>query len=301
MENVMTDERVVTLRAGQSELGVAPDCGGAIAFYRHRAGLDWLRPASASALAARRSDEMACFPLVPFSNRVRDGRFAFQGRDVAMARNVPGQAHVEHGHGWQTPWRISAQTRTSMTIIHRHESDAWPWRYEARQRFALDEDALTVDISVMNLSETPMPVGLGLHPYFPRTARTRLTADVAQMWSTDDEVMPTVLVDAPPDLRSARGLAVNSVALDNCFTGWTGTARVEWPERCAALTMTASAPLSFLVVYTPPGERYLCAEPVSNCTDAFNLAAQGRGDTGMIVLAPGARAAGTVRFTTEIL
>lgn len=297
----MTEERVVTLRAGHCELGVAPDCGGAIAFYRHRAGLDWLRPASAAALAARRSDAMACFPLVPFSNRVRDGRFAFVGRDVAMARNVPGQAHVEHGHGWQAPWRISAQTRTSMTIVYRHDLGDWPWRYEAQQRFALDNEGLTVDISTVNLSDTPMPIGLGLHPYFPRTARTRLTGNVMQMWATDDEVMPTTLTDVPAELRLARGLAVNSVALDNCFTGWSGSVRVEWPERCAALTMTATAPLSFLVVYTPPDEPYFCAEPVSNCTDAFNLAAQGRGDTGMIVLAPGARAAGTVRFTTEIL
>jgi aldose 1-epimerase len=297
----MTEEQVVTLRAGQSELGVAPDCGGAIAFYRHRAGLDWLRPASASALASRRSDGMACFPLVPFSNRVRDGRFAFQGRDVAMARNVPGQAHVEHGHGWQNSWRIAAQTRTSMTIVHRHDADDWPWRYEAQQRFTLDDNGLTVDISALNLSETPMPVGLGLHPYFPRTARTRLAAGVAQMWSTDDEVMPTALIDVPPDLRLARGLAVNTSALDNCFTGWSGAARVEWPERCAALTMTATAPLSFLVVYTPPDEPYFCAEPVSNCTDAFNLAAHGRDDTGMIVLAPRARATGTIRFTTQIM
>ena len=45
-----------------------------------------------------------------------------------------------------------------------------------------------------------------------------------------------------------------------------------------------SGPLGFLVVYTPPGEDFFCAEPVSNATDAFNLAAAGRTDTGMLVL-----------------
>jgi aldose 1-epimerase len=302
--DVMTPESVVTLRAGDSEMGVAPACGGAIAFYRRRIGalhLDWLRPASAAAIAAREPDAMACFPLVPFSNRVRDGHFHFEGRDIRMPRNVPGQAHVEHGHGWQARWRVESLDFRSLTMRYRHDSDEWPWAYEAQQNFALDEDSLTIDISVQNLGDAPMPLGLGFHPYFPRRVQTRLSAQVAQMWATDDEVMPTRLVDLPDNQRLERGLIVDAVALDNGFTGWDGTARIEWPDRNAALTMTASPRLRFLVVYTPPGEPYFCVEPVSNCTDAFNLAAQGRDDTGMIVLAPGARATGTVRFTTELM
>ncbi len=67
-----------------------------------------------------------------------------------------------------------------------------------------------------------------------------------------------------------------------------------------AATVTADDPLRFLVVYTPPGESYFCAEPVSHCTDAFNLADRGRNDTGMIVLPPGKAASATVRFATAI-
>ena len=67
------------------------------------------------------------------------------------------------------------------------------------------------------------------------------------------------------------------------FTGWSGTARIAWPERGASLVMAAERPLSFLTLYTPAGEPYFCAEPVSNITNAFNLA-PGRDDTGLIVL-----------------
>jgi aldose 1-epimerase len=49
-------------------------------------------------------------------------------------------------------------------------------------------------------------------------------------------------------------------------------------------------------VYTPPGASYFCAEPVSHCTDAFNLAAQARDDTGMLVLEPGASVSAAVRL-----
>ena len=69
------------------------------------------------------------------------------------------------------------------------------------------------------------------------------------------------------------------------------------PERRPTLDVHADPPLSFLVVYTPPGQTFFCAEPVSHCTDAFNLAVQGRKDTGMAVLAPGATLTGRARFS----
>ena len=75
--------------------------------------------------------------------------------------------------------------------------------------------------------------------------------------------------------------------LDNAFTGWRRQAIISWPERGARLSLDADAPLGFLVVYSPAGEDHFCVEPVSHCTDAFNLAAQGRADTGMLTLQPG--------------
>jgi aldose 1-epimerase len=132
-----------------------------------------------------------------------------------------------------------------------------------------------------------MPAGLGWHPYFPRTPRATLTADVRAVWLTDDEMMPTALVPPPPTADLARGVAVDAVALDNCFTGWRGPATIDWPERGARLVMTAEPPLDCLVVFTPPGRPFFCAEPVSHVTDAFNLAAAGRADTGARTLEPG--------------
>ncbi len=107
------------------------------------------------------------------------------------------------------------------------------------------------------------------------------------MWRTDGEILPIELIDPPDDARLDHGLAVNGVSLDTAYTGWSGTAVIDWPEWGARLTMRAHGPVGHLVVYTPPGEPYFCAEPVSNCTDAINLAASGRTDTGMIELPAG--------------
>jgi aldose 1-epimerase len=106
-------------------------------------------------------------------------------------------------------------------------------------------------------------------------------------------------VPPPPDRDPTSGLAVNRIALDNAFVGWDGQAVVAWPERHARLRLATRGPLGTLVVYTPPAQPFFCAEPVSHITDAFNLAAAGRTDTGMLTLGPGESACATLTMTPE--
>jgi aldose 1-epimerase len=82
-------------------------------------------------------------------------------------------------------------------------------------------------------------------------------------------------------------------------SGWSRRALVEWPERGARLIMRAQAPLDFLVIYTPPGRDFFCVEPVSHVTDAVNLAAAGRADTGLLTLGPGESVRTAVTVTLE--
>jgi aldose 1-epimerase len=169
----------------------------------------------------------------------------------------------------------------------RYVAGAWPWAFSATQHFELGPSSLTVALALTNESDSAMPAGLGWHPYFPRTPRTRITADVQAMWLTDDEVMPTTLAAPTGEADLTRGALVDAVALDNCFVGWRRRAVIEWPEADTRVVMTSEAPLDFLVVYTPRGRPFFCAEPVSHVTDAFNLAAAGRPDAGARALEPG--------------
>ena len=287
----------IRLRAGHQRLELVPAIGGSIAAFfaeTPRGRIDWMRPMPEAARAAGDVLEAACFPLFPFSNRIRGKSFAFEGRAVRMEHR---HDNAEHGHGWLSPWQATGVDEARATLLlDRAASADWPFAYRATQEFTLHPDRLEARIAIRNAGTIRMPAGMGLHPYFPRTRRTVLRAGVEAMWETDAEVLPTRLVpaEAPRDPRA--GLAVDGVALDNCFAGWDGRVEVEWPERGARLAMRAEGPLGFLVVYTPPGEAYFCAEPVSNATDAFNLAAAGRGDTGMIVLSPGEEASATISF-----
>jgi aldose 1-epimerase len=278
----------LTLRQGALGVTLAPAIGGSIArFWRDGDGpaLELLRPTPPAALARGEPGGLASFPLVPWSNRIRAGRFAFDGRPVSLTVNHRG--HAIHGLGYRAPWTVTDRSASEVVLEHRHAAAEWPWAYRATQRIALTPAGLHVEMLLANEGETPMPAGLGWHPYFPRTAATTLHARVTGIWLTDAEVLPTVLVTPPRDWDPCHGLAADRVALDNVFVGWDGEAVITWPEREARLRMTASGPLSTLVVYTPPGENFFCVEPVSHVTEAFNLAAAGVQDTGMVRIPPG--------------
>lgn len=274
--------------------------GGCVTAYASETGarrLDWFRLAPPEAVAARDPLAMGCFPLVPFSNRIRDGRFRFGRHSVVLLPNMAGQRYPIHGHGWLVPWSVTARSETELSLAYSHAADAWPFDYEAWQRFTLEGAALSIEIGLRNTGSEPMPVGLGLHPYFHRGSGMRLSAAVAGVWLGDEEVMPTEHVSPPPPAMRLDDARVDSLVLDNCYTGWDHRARLDWPEWRASLAIAATPPLDFLVVYSPPSRHALCVEPVSHVNDAVNLAARGVPDTGAREIAPGESLAGTVTFT----
>ncbi|WP_027055894.1 aldose 1-epimerase [Mesorhizobium erdmanii] len=292
---------LVSIGDGIATVDIAPATGGALASYRwwhNGSAVDWLRPADAAAVSCRDAGAMACFPLFPYSNRIREGRFEFAGRTIQLPTTAD-DPHHEHGHGWRHPWTIVTHEASTVVLRYRHAADSWPWSYEAEQEIFLADGILCMTMMVRNLSDAPMPVGFGLHPYFPSTPWTHVQAPVSGMWETDTEVLPTCHVLPPAGADPSIGFDVSEVDFDTVFTGWARRARISWPEQGRQLDIEAEAPLDFLVLYTPRGQPFFCAEPVSNITDAFNRM-RGGIDTGCIVLAPGQMQSASVRFTPSL-
>lgn len=289
----------ISLTAGSYRTELLPEVGGSMASFAWKhPQLGWIelmRPTPSGA-GTPAIGETANFPLVPFANRLRDSRFTFRGRTVQFPAGPIGK-HYLHGTAWLKPWTVERSGTGAARLTHRHEPDAWPWAFDTAQDFSLDSGGLTLRMSAKNRSSEPMPFGFGLHPYFPRTPLCRLDAHVEGWWEGDDEVMPTRLTGVKPDIDPRRGLTISSVVCDNAFTGWNGTAKITWPERGTSLTMTAPASVfGVLFLYVPPGLDHFCVEPNSHFADAFNMAAAGRTDTGMMVLEPGQEVSAEVRF-----
>ena len=257
-----------SLRAGLLQVEVLPAVGGSIARF------DYLGPAGRQPLL-RGTDgacsdvlDSACFPLTPYANRIRGGRFECGGQEVQLAPNLPGDASPLHGQGWRAAWSVQSVASDRIELAHRHAAGEWPWAYESRQHLLLSPEGLSIELSCRNLSALPMPCGLGLHPYFPCTGETVLDTEVSSIWTVDKDVLPVAQLPAV-GRYSLKNRLIGGQGLDNGFGGWRGAARIRWPGQPMALQML-STDAPYFQVYSPVGQGFFAAEPVQHANAALN-------------------------------
>lgn len=244
-----------------------PALGGSVASLRY-GGHDILRPTPEGATDPLQT---ACFPLVPFANRIAHGAFEWKGHSYRLLRNFGDHPHVLHGTGWQSPWTLVGRTENMLSLEHRHEGDAaWPWSFVAWQDFCLSDDGIEITITLTNLADEDMPAGLGFHPYFNRDADTLLQVRLGRPWMISDDCLPVTLgavgelgdwsQPAPPQ---------SATLIDHCFEIDEAALRIS-QVGAPTIIATAGPAIHWLHLYMPPGEPYFCAEPVSHMPDAIN-------------------------------
>ena len=272
---------MIRLRSGGAVLDLLPEIGGAVSRFAVD-GIDVLRPSPAGTTDILQT---AYFPLVPFANRIADGRFAFGGETINLPRNFGDHPHVLHGHGWQNSWRAIAQDEHNAVLAYEHAADAWPWAYAVEQRFELSPRGLRIALKLVNRSARAMPFSLGFHPYFERTSDSVLRADVQGVWLSDATCIPTMRAGASHFLDLVNGAPLASAPfVDHCHFGWRGEAVIEQKSRRRRLVLTASPAITFLHCYVPQDAGFFCVEPVSAMPDAFNRPAA---CASISVIAPG--------------
>ena len=276
---------------------IAPAIGGSLVSFFQEAGAhaprrDWLRDGAAAAASGGDAFEMASYPLVPWCNRIRDGRFEWNGRIVQLPPNRPNSRHPLHGIGWRRAWRVTARGDAHVDLAFEDDGKgAWPFPFQARQRYALDPAGLDITLAVTNTGSESMPAGLAHHPYIPHRREGRGTVvrtRVEAMWLADRDVLPTALSTTHPAIGALRsGMRLADFDLDNNFTGFAHEVEVTWPDG-AGLHLIGGAPLDFFVLYCPADRDIAAIEAVSNATDWLNLrASQPRATIGGAALAPG--------------
>jgi aldose 1-epimerase len=281
----MGEEKSVTITAGNLRLSLSPSIGGAISAF------EWIDGARSRPILRKCHTHLkkvldaASFPLVPYVNRIRDGEFHFRGRKIRLAPNMAGDPSPLHGQGWLNPWEVSLATETNAVLSFHHEAGEWPWDYEARQEFAIDESGVSITLACRNLASGAMPCGLGQHPYFPCGPETRIDTDVAVAWTIDAKVLPVdkVAAEGRYDLKDRLACGQD---LDNGFGGWSGEARMsdpDWPYQ----VRLSSPDARFFQLYSPSQGAIFVAEPVTHANAALNATEDEWGELGLRVLESG--------------
>jgi len=246
-------------------LTLLPALGGAIGTLRFQ-DQDILRPTAEDATDPL---ESACFPLVPYANRIAGGRFGFGGRDVALPLNFGDHPNTLHGFGWHRPWEVAQAGPDRIRLVHAHDgSNGWPWRYRAEQTMELDENGLRLTLTLVNKAIEPMPAGIGLHPYFVCPPGTRLRFDAQRVWLTDAVQIPdrSAQVGHFGDWASGTSIA-EADFVDHSYEGWGGKAMLDTGAHRVTLTAQGARDLH---LFHPQGESFCCLEPVTHLPNAFN-------------------------------
>lgn len=277
---------MLTLGSGGWSLVLAPGLGGAVLGLYHHG-----RPVLRSVSMASEVRETACFPLVPFANRIVDGRFPWRGQTLALRPNFPPEPHGVHGLGWQRAWQVAEQGKDHAVLVLDHAADAfWPFAFQSIQRFRLGPDGLRIDLSLRNLGEAVMPAGIGLHPYFPRHPGSRLRFQADGVWLNGAHDLPDRRVAGQLwDCRD--GALVADRPLTHDFDGWDGLAEICQPDM-PPVQLRADGALHWLRVFAPADRDLLAVEPVSHGANA--LARENPVALGIVALPPGEALSGAM-------
>jgi aldose 1-epimerase len=105
-------------------------------------------------------------PLIPWPNRLADGRYRFDGVDHQVALTEPTRHNAIHGFLRWRSWRAAEREPDRVVMAIRLDPlDGYPFTLDVRVAYELGESGLTVSTSATNIGERRCPYGAGQHPY----------------------------------------------------------------------------------------------------------------------------------------
>ncbi len=279
-----------TLESARWRVDIEPNNGMGWLSGRAFHGNQWLDILPDCTLNAEKL-EQCNFLLLPYSNRIRDGKFHFDGKDYQLEN---AERHAIHGVVRKLPWVVESADNLHIAATLNtadHVGVNWPWPFLAKTELRISDNQLISTLYIQNLGQSPMPVGGGWHPYFVRhinQADPKLSIPVTGVYrDTDGDCLPIGAPEPLPDaLRFIDQVALpENQRIDHCFSGLNGPMNITWPDVNVSLTLRYSDQMTHAILYNP-AESHFALEPVSHANDGVNLAHKGI-DAGIKTLQPG--------------
>ncbi|MDO9398971.1 MAG: aldose 1-epimerase family protein [Herbiconiux sp.] len=237
--------------------------------------------------------------LVPWPNRIVDGRYTFAGEEQQLPLTEPARAHALHGLAVWLDYAVAERAVDRVLLTATVEPQTgYPHRLDIAVEFRLDEhEGLTQTVTATNSGDAPAPYGTGPHPYLVAGPGTvddwTLELPAAEVLAvTPERLLPIGVSEVASedggvfDFRSAR--VIGDTFIDHAFTGLerdaegVATVTVTSPEGTGA-RMTFGEECRWVQVHTADDSARagLAVEPMTCPPDAFNSGID------LLVIAPG--------------
>lgn len=163
--------------------------------------------------------------LVPWPNRLADGRYEFDGASHQLAVTEPDKNNATHGLlRWRSWAAVERESDRVVMATRLHPMPGYPFTVDVRVEYEVGDTGLTVRTTATNLGDRACPYGCGHHPYLSGGdglvddcllelgAATRIVTEPARQLPTGTEPVAS----SEFDFRTARRLA--DLAIDFAFT-----------------------------------------------------------------------------------
>ena len=237
--------------------------------------------------------------LMPWPNRIRDGRYLWDGVEQQLPLTEPSRHNASHGLVRWVAWTVASHTDDAVELSYRLMAQSgYPWTLDLSIRYELGDDGLTVTQGAVNRSAEPAPYAQGAHPYLvagpaPVDTWELLLPAATRSLSDPERLLPIGREDVTgteADFRTSRPMG--DVVLNHAFTDLVrddaglATTVLRDPGTGRGVELWVDETQGWLMLYTaddqpePFRRRSVAVEPMTAQADAF------RSGEDVVVLAP---------------
>jgi aldose 1-epimerase len=246
--------------------------------------------------------------LFPFPNRVRDGKYTFEGVDYQLNRNETGRGHALHGFVSDEVFNIVDEKRNSVTLRYSYYGgvEGYPFPFEMDVTYSIvRKHTFRLSYNVTNTGNTTMPCGFGWHPYFSlqdkKVGDLEVSIPEHYTFEVDDSTIPFQTKESKTQhVNEGKRISLKNEILDNVYkiANQTGFAETKLSDSELAITIrqqVGKGLLNYIVLYTPPSRSSIAIKSQTSNINAFN------NEDGLVVLAAGKVLKGSLDISLEIL
>jgi aldose 1-epimerase len=280
----------------QTEVVIVPSMGNnSVEMKVNGKNIFWFPPATLAEFRAKPVFSANPF-LAPWANRLDHEGFYANGKHYALDNNLknfradPFKQPIHGLLSYAREWKVvnvksdtSVAEVTSRLEFFRYPDymAQFPFAHTIDMTYRLQDGILEVVTSIENLALEAMPVSVGYHPYFklhdaPRD-QWKVTVPAREQMILSSQLVPTGETK-PVQIKSPMSLA--GTQLDDVFTGLvageSGRADFTVTGIKEKISVLYGPKYPVAVVYAPSGRDFICFEPMSGPTNAFNLHQAGK-------------------------
>ncbi len=231
--------------------------------------------------------------LSPFPNRIKDGKYQFNGEHYQLDINFPQENNSIHGLLYDAPFDVinanANEEKASIELMHQYNgnSKGFGFPFTLKLVYTYRKNELVCATSVINTGNKVMPYSDGWHHYFTTGSSVdslELLLPVTHKYVVDQQMIPTGEKEKFETFSNPK--PIHETEFDDCFVlnGQSGQVKLRDPEKNITITLTTErgeGKYNFVQVYIPEDRKTIAIEPMTCPPDGLN------NKEGLIELAPG--------------